>query len=228
VSAQPATPTATPGSASATVSASFSATASATPSSTASLSYGASASASAAASSGGGVAADAGGGGGGTAAAVGGAIAGVVVIGAAAAAAVAAQRQAARRGARLRRRRAPREREPVLGVGKGLRVGHVVAQEDNVGAPHVLRQHLAADGLPANVPHLQRHGRVAHLERLFKEVDAHRLAVHALEAVLAEARADGGLARGAVAHEDELEGGGARHFSFSFLRIFPFSGQQAQ
>lgn len=101
---------------------------------------------------------------------------------------------------------APHEPQPVVEVGERLRVGDVVAEEDDVAAEDVLAKHARAHTLAADVPDLQLDPFIAPQHQLLlEEVQPHRLLVHAVEPVGGEPRDDRRLAHRTVAQQDQLD-----------------------
>merc|ERR1719343_761481 len=75
-----------------------------------------------------------------------------------------------------------------------------------MGTVNVVADHLAANGLPANVPDLQADGDVPRqLHALHKEVQADGLFVLLGEVILAKTHGQRGLPDSAVTENDDLE-----------------------
>ncbi len=114
--------------------------------------------------------------------------------------------------------------EPPLDVCEGVPRGHVIDDDDPVGAAVV----GGGDGpealLPGRVPDLQLDALAADVHRADLEVDADRRDVVAGEGVVGEADEEGALAHAGVADDEQLEevvvvlaGGTQRHDDEGFV-----------
>eukprot|EP00325_Prymnesiales_sp_UTEX-LB-985_P030524 CAMPEP_0174721056 /NCGR_PEP_ID=MMETSP1094-20130205/35221_1 /TAXON_ID=156173 /ORGANISM="Chrysochromulina brevifilum, Strain UTEX LB 985" /LENGTH=196 /DNA_ID=CAMNT_0015921667 /DNA_START=392 /DNA_END=982 /DNA_ORIENTATION=+ len=94
---------------------------------------------------------------------------------------------------------------PILKVLKALVVGDIVAEQHGLRTKDIVPNHLAAYGLPTNVPHLQGDVDIARKhEPLHEEVDADRLLVLLCKLIACEAHGNRGFASGAVTQENHL------------------------
>mmetsp|Transcript_57266 Transcript_57266/g.118529 ORF Transcript_57266/g.118529 Transcript_57266/m.118529 type:complete len:219 (-) Transcript_57266:7-663(-) len=115
-------------------------------------------------------------------------------------------------------KRALDQEQPVLQMLEALIVGDVVAEDDSTGAIDVVAQHLATNGLAANVPYLQAYVNVAWQNHsLDKEIQAYRLLVLLGKVILAESRGHRSLSNCTVAEKNYLE---LQVFRFIFIIVF--------
>ncbi len=86
-----------------------------------------------------------------------------------------------------------------------MEIGAVIREHDRVRPVDVVPEHLRANRLPSDVPNLQRNLNITFkLKSLQEKVQSYCLLVLSLESIVCEAMANGSLADGAIAKENDL------------------------
>jgi hypothetical protein len=94
---------------------------------------------------------------------------------------------------------------PIFNIGETLNVSAIIRKHDRVRPIDIIAKHLRANGLPSNIPNLQRNLYIAfQLKSLQEKVQPYCLLVFPLERVVGEAVTNRRLADGTIAKENDL------------------------